>query len=69
MTTLQQQEREREVEREMERERDRDRSAQALSELEAKVQGLVDQGIIRMERTSSGHLELIVVPVLALCSG
>ncbi|XP_046888077.1 formin-like protein 1 isoform X1 [Hypomesus transpacificus] len=69
VTTLQQQEREREVEREMERERDRDRSAQALSELEAKVQGLVDQGIIRMERTSSGHLELIVVPVLALCSG
>lgn len=66
MTALQQREREREIEleRERERERDRERSAQALRELEVKVQGLVDQGLVRMERTSSGHLDLQVVPVV-----
>lgn len=66
MTILQQREIEREIERERERERqrDRDRSAQALVELEEKVQGLVCQGLIRMERTSSGHLDLHVVPVI-----
>ncbi|XP_064806997.1 formin-like protein 1 [Oncorhynchus masou masou] len=65
-TILQQREieREREREREKERARDRDRSAQALAELEEKVQGLVCQGLIRMERTSSGHLDLHVVPVI-----
>uniref|UniRef100_A0A674BRY4 Formin like 1 n=1 Tax=Salmo trutta TaxID=8032 RepID=A0A674BRY4_SALTR len=44
--------------------RDRDRSAQALAELEEKVQGLVDQQLIRMERSSSGHLDLHVVPFI-----
>lgn len=63
---LQQREREREIEceRERERERDRDRSAQALRELEVKVQALVDQGLVRMERSSSGHLDVQVVPVI-----
>ncbi|CAB1337987.1 unnamed protein product [Coregonus sp. 'balchen'] len=53
VTILQQREIEREIERERERERarERDRSAQALAELEEKVQGLVCQGLIRMERT------------------
>ncbi|XP_038830890.1 formin-like protein 1 [Salvelinus namaycush] len=66
VTILQQREIEREIEREREKERarDRDRSAQALVELEEKVQGLVCQGLIRMERTSSGHLDLHVVPVI-----
>uniref|UniRef100_A0A674BQN9 Formin like 1 n=1 Tax=Salmo trutta TaxID=8032 RepID=A0A674BQN9_SALTR len=48
----------------VERQRDRDRSAQALAELEEKVQGLVDQQLIRMERSSSGHLDLHVVPFI-----
>ncbi|XP_036802252.1 formin-like protein 1 isoform X4 [Oncorhynchus mykiss] len=66
VTILQQREIEREIERERERERqrDRDRSAQALAELEEKVQGLVDQQLIRMERSSSGHLDLHVVPFI-----
>uniref|UniRef100_A0A674BQF3 Formin like 1 n=1 Tax=Salmo trutta TaxID=8032 RepID=A0A674BQF3_SALTR len=36
----------------------------ALAELEEKVQGLVDQQLIRMERSSSGHLDLHVVPFI-----
>ncbi|KAK6329307.1 hypothetical protein J4Q44_G00012850 [Coregonus suidteri] len=64
VTILQQREIEREIERETERERDRDRSAHALAELEEKVQGLVDQGLIQMERSSSGHLDLHVVPII-----
>uniref|UniRef100_A0A4W5QAR7 Formin like 1 n=1 Tax=Hucho hucho TaxID=62062 RepID=A0A4W5QAR7_9TELE len=56
--------REIERERERERQRDRDRTAQALAELEEKVQGLVDQQLIRMERSSSGHLDLHVVPFI-----
>lgn len=63
MTLLQQRERERELEyeRERERERDKDRSTQALKELEVKVQALVEQGLIRIERSSSGQLDLQVV--------
>lgn len=63
MTLLQQRERERELERERERERerDRDRSTEALRELEAKVQALVERGLVRMERSSSGRLDVQVV--------
>ena len=66
MTLLQQRERERDLEREREREqeRDKDRSTQALKELESRVQDLVEQGLVRMERSSSGHLDLQVVPVI-----
>ncbi|KAM4624573.1 formin-like protein 1 [Polymixia lowei] len=65
VTELQQRERESEIERAWERERamDSDRLAQALTELEVKVQALADQGLVRMERSSSGHLDLQVVPV------
>ncbi|XP_028287712.1 formin-like protein 1 [Parambassis ranga] len=63
VTLLQQRERERELEyeREKERERDKDRSTQALKELEVKVQALVERGLIRIERFSSGQLDLQVV--------
>ncbi|CAM9135716.1 unnamed protein product [Lampetra planeri] len=59
-------ERERELEREMDRERKRDvdRSSEALRELEVKVQALVEQGLVRMERSSSGHLNVQVVSVV-----
>ncbi|KAG7472959.1 formin 1 isoform X1 [Solea senegalensis] len=65
-TLLQQREQERETERESqrERERDKDQSTQALRELAAKVQALVEQGVVRMERSPSGHLEIQVVPVI-----
>ncbi|XP_030626141.1 formin-like protein 1 [Chanos chanos] len=65
VSLLQQREREKELEREREkeRERDRDKSVQALSELELKVQGLVDQGLIRIERSESGSLDLHVIPI------
>lgn len=63
---LQQRERERdlELERERERQRERDRAAQALREVEVKVQALVQQGLLRMERSPSGHLDVQVVPVI-----
>lgn len=66
MSFLQQRERERELERETERERerDKDRSTEALKELETKVQALVEQGLVRMERSSSGHLDLQMVSVI-----
>lgn len=66
MTLLQQRERERELEREREREseRDKDRATQALRELESGVQALVEQGLVRMERSPSGHLDVQVVPVI-----
>ncbi|KAJ7987711.1 hypothetical protein DPEC_G00329330 [Dallia pectoralis] len=68
VTILQQREIERQIEQERERERERDRSAQALAELEEKVQALVDHGLIRTDRTSSGHLDLHVVSGLpAVC--
>ncbi|TDG97700.1 hypothetical protein EPR50_G00210740 [Perca flavescens] len=65
VTLLQQRERERELERERERERerDKDRSTQALRELEVKVQALVEQGLVRMERSASGNLDVQVVPL------
>lgn len=66
VTLLQQRERERDLERERERERqrDQDRATQALRELEVKVQALVQQGLLRVERSSSGHLDVQVVPVI-----
>ncbi|KAI3365015.1 hypothetical protein L3Q82_000951 [Scortum barcoo] len=66
VTLLQQRERERELERERERERerDKDRSTQALKELEAKVQTLVEQGLVRIQRSSSGQLDVQVIPVI-----
>ncbi|XP_076154079.1 formin-like 1b isoform X3 [Alosa pseudoharengus] len=69
VTVLQQRERERELEREREKERERDRdrdrdqSARALMDLEQKVQGLAEQGLIRVERNTSGTLDIQVVPV------
>ncbi|XP_018597604.2 formin-like protein 1 isoform X1 [Scleropages formosus] len=64
VTFLQQRERERELEREREKEREKDleRSIQSSSELEAKVQELQEQGVIRMERSASGSLKILVVP-------
>lgn len=66
VTLLQQSERERELERELDRERkqDMDRSTEALRELEVKVQALVEQGLVQMERSSSGHLDIQVVSVV-----
>ena len=66
MTLLQQRQQERELEheREQERERARERSSQALKELEARVQALVEQGLLQMRHSPSGHLELQVVPVI-----
>ena len=66
MIVLQQRERERDIEREREREieRDKDLSTQALRELEVKVQALVEQGRVQMKRSSSGQLDVQVVPVI-----
>lgn len=66
MTILQQRERERELEHEREQEcqRDRERSTQVLKELESRVQALVEQGLVQMRRSPSGHLDLQVVPVI-----
>ncbi|XP_069560575.1 formin-like protein 1 isoform X2 [Brachyistius frenatus] len=63
VTLLQQRERETELERqrERERERDKDRSTQVLKELEVKVQALVEQGLVRLERSASGRLDVQVV--------
>ncbi|XP_034049355.1 formin-like protein 1 [Thalassophryne amazonica] len=65
MTVLQQRERERAHEREKdkEREREKDCSAQALRELEVKVQALVEQGLVRIKRSDSGQLDIQVVSV------
>ncbi|GAA6068122.1 formin-like protein 1 isoform X2, partial [Tachysurus ichikawai] len=60
ISTLQQREREREMARELERERERDR--ERLSRvLEQKVQSLVEQGLIQMQRSESGSMELNVL--------
>lgn len=66
MTLLQQREQERhlEHEREQECERARERSTQVLKELEFRVQALVEQGLVQMRRSPSGHLDLQVVPVI-----
>ncbi|XP_026056489.1 formin-like protein 1 [Carassius auratus] len=64
LSQLQQKEKEREThsEKEQERERERQRSAEALSELEKMAQVLLDRGLIRMDRSQSGSLELHIMP-------
>lgn len=66
MTHLQQRERERELKRESEREQEREqeRATRHLMELQTRVQDLVKQGLLQMERSPSGHLCLQVVPVV-----
>ncbi|XP_076826462.1 formin-like 1b isoform X2 [Brachyhypopomus gauderio] len=63
VSALQQRDRERETAREMEREREqaRERSVKALTTLEQKVQTLVDQGLMHMERSESGSVDLNVI--------
>ncbi|XP_055360386.1 formin-like protein 1 isoform X6 [Betta splendens] len=65
VTLLQQRERDIEVERESERARlrDQERCTQSLRELEVKVQALVQQGLVRMERSPCGRLDLLLLPV------
>lgn len=46
--------------RELERERERDQERFSRA-LEQKVQSLVEQGLIRMERSESGSVELNVI--------
>lgn len=46
--------------RELEREREKDRERLSRA-LEQKVQSLVEQGLIRMERSESGSVELNIV--------
>ncbi|XP_055038174.2 formin-like protein 1 isoform X2 [Misgurnus anguillicaudatus] len=63
ISQLQQREKEREIEIEKEKERERERqsSAKSLNELENMVQILVDRGLIRMERSDSGSLDLQII--------
>ncbi|KAM8888391.1 formin-like protein 1 isoform 1-T1 [Synchiropus picturatus] len=63
VSLFQQREREREQERANEKEQERKRglAMEALKEMEAKVQALVDQGLIHMERSETGLLHLQVV--------
>lgn len=60
LSTLQQQEQEREMSREQERERERERE-RWLKALEQQVQSLVERGLIRMERSESGSVDLNVI--------
>ncbi|KAI1896503.1 hypothetical protein AGOR_G00095450 [Albula goreensis] len=64
VTVLQHRERERELEweRERDRERDRERASRASTELEYKVQELQARGLLRMERSASGALDIQVLP-------
>lgn len=66
MTHLQQRERERELKRESEREQEREqeRATRHLMELQTRVQDLVKQGLLQMECSPSGHLDLQVLPVV-----
>uniref|UniRef100_W5N1V6 Formin like 1 n=1 Tax=Lepisosteus oculatus TaxID=7918 RepID=W5N1V6_LEPOC len=45
------------------KEQDRERTAQATSELEIKVQELQDKGLIRVARSSTGSLDIQVIPI------
>ncbi|TSL82544.1 Formin-like protein 1 [Bagarius yarrelli] len=60
ISTLQQQEQEREMARELERERERERERLSTA-LEQKVQSLVERGLIQMQRSESGSVELSVI--------
>lgn len=76
LSTLQQREREREIQREREkqqeqvsqpfslgREKDRDVEKQRDSKLEVKLRELQDKGLVRLQKTASGSLDIEVVPV------
>ncbi|KAJ8364623.1 hypothetical protein SKAU_G00134540 [Synaphobranchus kaupii] len=65
VTVLQQRERERELDREREREQEKnqEKASKASTELELKVQELQAQGLIRIERSTSGALDIQVVPI------
>ncbi|KAL7850256.1 hypothetical protein SRHO_G00196050 [Serrasalmus rhombeus] len=74
VSSLQQREREREIEREIEKERERisqpsqvERETEAGKEkdsrLEVKLRELQDKGLVRLERTASGCLDIEVIPV------
>ncbi|KAL1248353.1 hypothetical protein QQF64_021671 [Cirrhinus molitorella] len=63
VSQLQQKEKERDThnEKEQEREKDRQRSVKSLTELEKMIQVLVDRGLIRMEKSESGSLDLHII--------
>ncbi|XP_017348031.1 formin-like protein 1 [Ictalurus punctatus] len=76
VSALQQREREREIQREREkeqerishpsqlgREKSRDTEEQRDSKLEVKLRELQDKGLVRLERTASGSLDIEVIPV------
>ncbi|XP_016383069.1 LOW QUALITY PROTEIN: formin-like protein 1 [Sinocyclocheilus rhinocerous] len=75
VSTLQQREREREIQREREREQerlsqpsqvDRERNREVSgkeSKLEVKLKELEEKGLVRLERTASGSLDIEVIPV------
>lgn len=72
VSTLQQREREREIQREREREQerlsqpsqvDRQKGSGKESKLEEKLKELQDKGLLRLERTASGSLDIDVIPV------
>jgi len=49
------------MELQREKERDEYRSTEAQKELELRVQALAEQGLLRVERSPSGHLDIQVV--------
>ena len=51
------------MEREKERDKNHEKASKASTELEIKVQELQSQGLIRVERSASGGLDIQVVPV------
>ncbi|XP_061564234.1 formin-like protein 1 isoform X2 [Cololabis saira] len=57
VTLLQQRDQERELK--CEKERDAYRSSEALKQFELQVQSSVEQGVLCMENSSSGHLDLV----------
>ncbi|KAG7334738.1 hypothetical protein KOW79_001334 [Hemibagrus wyckioides] len=76
VSSLQQREREREIQREREkqqerisqpsqlvREKDRDAEEQRDSKLELKLKELQDKGLVRLQKTASGSLDIEVIPV------
>lgn len=77
MSTLQQREREREIQREREREqerlsqpshtereRNREKVSEEESRLEQKLKELEEKGLVRLQRTASGSLDIEVIPVV-----
>ncbi|KAI4878563.1 hypothetical protein NFI96_021151, partial [Prochilodus magdalenae] len=74
VSSLQQREREREIEREIEKERERisqppqvgretEADKEKDSRLEVKLRELQEKGLVRLERTASGCLDIEVIPV------